>query len=173
MTMRKGRKSLRKTVGGLSPPPSSTSSTTSNKNWMAIPNLKTLPQEQGVVKLVETFAETLKDPRTNPNGAVSVVNYKGQTYCVSSSCSSCKIPLTKAKILEGNEETGGKDPRIACDFCGSTFNLRTGEPVADAETNRGLMGGIMKGVFSRNEKANLATYDLGERNGAVVISFKE
>eukprot|EP00586_Coscinodiscus_wailesii_P022981 CAMPEP_0172500278 /NCGR_PEP_ID=MMETSP1066-20121228/136367_1 /TAXON_ID=671091 /ORGANISM="Coscinodiscus wailesii, Strain CCMP2513" /LENGTH=172 /DNA_ID=CAMNT_0013274421 /DNA_START=303 /DNA_END=821 /DNA_ORIENTATION=+ len=172
MTMRKGRKSLRKTVGGLSPPASS-SSPAMNKNWMAIPSLKTLPKEQGEVKLVETFVETLKDPRTNPNGAVSVVNYGGQTYCLSSSCSSCKIPLTKAKILEANEETGGKDPRIACDFCGSTYNIRTGEPVADAEANRGLVGGVMKGIFSKNEKTSLATYDLGERNGAVMISFKE
>jgi len=175
MTMRKGRKSLRKTVGtapGKSVGSSPTTPMPSSQNWIPIPNLKTLPDlTEGQVQIIETQAFALIDKRTNPAGAVSVVKYGGQTYCLSAGCSTCKIPLTKAKVLEANEETGGNDPRILCDFCGSTFNIRTGEPVADAETSRGMMGGIVKGIFSSKKKDNIPTYDLGEKNGQVFINI--
>lgn len=172
MTMRKGRPSLRKTVGGTKgQTPLSQSSPTPNQNWTPIPNLSSLPKEKGVVKLVETFAPALTDPRTNPNGAVSVANYDEKTFCFSMGCSSCKIPLTKARIIEANEETDMKDPRIACDFCGSTYNIRTGECLADSES-KGIVGGVMKGLFAKNKKEPLRTFDLGERNGKVLINLK-
>ncbi|KAL7467446.1 hypothetical protein ACHAXS_007708 [Conticribra weissflogii] len=135
--------------------------------WAAVsglPSLKSLPQEEGVVKLVDTMVPALMNKQTNPTGAVSIVNYMGTTYCFSSSCSSCKIPLTKAQVLPPNEDTGNKDPRLQCDFCGATYNLRTGEPVKKE-------GGKLLGfLFSKSESVPLPVYALGEQGGKVFIN---
>lgn len=181
MTMRKGRKSLRKTVAsGLSSstgavrPMAGAEPAQRASNWVAVSGISSrsdLPSEEGKVKVVETMAPQLIDGATNPAGAVSVVTYEGKTYCTDVSCPSCKIPLTKARILEPNEETGGADPRIACDFCSATFNVRTGERVEDAK-GTGFVGGIVKGLMSANkDQSNLQTYDLGEKDGKVLINL--
>mmetsp|Transcript_9512 Transcript_9512/g.19719 ORF Transcript_9512/g.19719 Transcript_9512/m.19719 type:complete len:249 (+) Transcript_9512:15-761(+) len=129
-----------------------------------LPSLKALPQEEGVVKLVDTLVPALINKQTNPTGAVSIVNYMGTTYCFSSSCSSCKIPVTQARVLPPNEETGNKDPRLQCDFCGATYNLRTGEPVKKE-------GGKLLGfLFSKSENVPLPVYALGEQGGKVFIN---
>ena len=181
MTMRKGRKSLKKTINnGLGGGPSNVKpmaaeNTMSQKtNWVPVAGLSSmsdLPQKENEVQLVETNAPQLQDARTNPNGAVSVVNYEGKTYCFSSSCSSCKIPLTKAKLYEPNEETDGLYPRLACDFCGATFNVRTGEKVSDVGGKGGLFGGVIKGLMGAKPSDKLPTYDLGEKNGEVLINL--
>ena len=82
------RKSLRKTVaagnnargvnsmGGEMEPQKKT-------NWVPVSGLTSmadLPQEENVVKLVDTMADQLINGATNPTGAVSVVNYEGKTY---------------------------------------------------------------------------------------------
>eukprot|EP00559_Dactyliosolen_fragilissimus_P004626 CAMPEP_0184859198 /NCGR_PEP_ID=MMETSP0580-20130426/4205_1 /TAXON_ID=1118495 /ORGANISM="Dactyliosolen fragilissimus" /LENGTH=211 /DNA_ID=CAMNT_0027355687 /DNA_START=77 /DNA_END=712 /DNA_ORIENTATION=+ len=185
LEMAKGRKSLRKTVAagnagnarGVKPMGGddlkSSSSQQKTTNWVkvqGISGLKELPQEENVVQLVETKAKALMNAATNPNGAVSVVNYEGRTYCFDSSCSSCKIPLTKAKVLPANDETDNVDPRLSCDFCKATFNVRTGERVEDSGS-AGLVGGIVKGLFSAQDKVPLTTYDLGEKNGEVLINL--
>jgi nitrite reductase/ring-hydroxylating ferredoxin subunit len=144
-------------------------------NWVPVQGVKSfaeLPiQEANKINLVDTMAPQLIDPRVNPTGAVGVINFKGRTYCVSPSCSSCKIPLTKAKVLPPNDETKNQHPRIECDFCGATYNAKTGEVVSDASSDRGLMGAFVKGLFSSKEKKTLPTYDLGEANGVVVINL--
>lgn len=130
----------------------------------SIPSISSLPKEKNVVKLVDTNVPALIDRNTNPTGAVSVVNYEDKTYCVSSSCGSCQIPLTKAKVLDGNDETGG-EARLQCDFCGATYDLRTGSPVQKE-------GGKLLGfLFSKNEKASLPVYGLGERGGKVFLKL--
>mmetsp|Transcript_28850 Transcript_28850/g.44852 ORF Transcript_28850/g.44852 Transcript_28850/m.44852 type:complete len:207 (-) Transcript_28850:56-676(-) len=178
MTMRKGRKSLKKTIQGSSSAgvgsmaADSSAPSASKTNWVpvrGISSMNDLPEGENEVKLVETMASQLIDPRTNPNGAVSVVNYEGATYCFAASCSCCKIPMTKAVVLPPTEETGNA-PRVSCDFCKTTYNLRTGDIVADAE-KAGLMGGIVKGLFSASDKANLPVYALGDKGGQVVISL--
>mmetsp|Transcript_18240 Transcript_18240/g.25948 ORF Transcript_18240/g.25948 Transcript_18240/m.25948 type:complete len:214 (-) Transcript_18240:83-724(-) len=145
-------------------------------NWVPVQGVKSLSalplQEESKVSLIDTMASQLMDARVNPTGAVGVINYKGKaTYCIAASCSSCKIPLTKAKVLPPNAETKNQHPRIECDFCGATYNAKTGQVLSDASTDRGLMGGIVKGLFSSKEKKTLPTYDLGEANGAVVINL--
>lgn len=143
--------------------------------WLPVRGLASredLPTEENQVKLVDTMAQQLMDPRTNPNGAVSVVNYNSKrTYCFSASCSSCKIPLTKAKILDPNEETDNVDPRLECDFCGSTYNLRTGKVLSEDKESRGLLDGLVKGFMSKNNKVPLATYELGDKGGKVMINI--
>ena len=176
--MAKGRRSLRKTVAGGSSgssvkPMGGEMASNKKNNWVPVKgfsSMKDLPKDENVVTLVDTMADPLMNGATNPNGAVSVVNYDGKTYCFSSSCSSCKIPLTKAKVLPANEETDNVHPRLSCDFCKATYNVRTGERVADAGET-GLMGGIVKGLFSAQEKAPLPIYDLGEKNGQVLINL--
>ena len=121
------------------------------------------------VKFVDTQAPTLIDGAVNPTGAVSVVNFKGKTYCFASSCPSCKVPLAKAKVLDPTDETGS-NPRVCCDFCSATFNVRTGDRVEDAG-GAGFLGGIVKGLMSAQEKVPLQTYDLGEKNGKVLINL--
>ena len=115
------------------------------------------------------MADQLIDGAVNPTGAVSVVNFKGNTYCFASSCPSCKVPLAKAKILDPTAETGS-DPRVCCDFCSATFNVRTGDRVEDAG-GAGFLGGIVKGLMSAQEKVPLATYNLGEKGGKVLINL--
>eukprot|EP00566_Odontella_aurita_P026522 CAMPEP_0113552820 /NCGR_PEP_ID=MMETSP0015_2-20120614/15274_1 /TAXON_ID=2838 /ORGANISM="Odontella" /LENGTH=180 /DNA_ID=CAMNT_0000453829 /DNA_START=248 /DNA_END=793 /DNA_ORIENTATION=- /assembly_acc=CAM_ASM_000160 len=179
MTMRKGRRSLRKTIGdGASSskpirPMGGEEVVARRTNWVPVSGISSmgdLPQEENKVKFVDTEADQLIDGAVNPTGAVSVVTYEGKTYCFASSCSSCKIPLTKAKVLPPNEETGGSDPRISCDFCSATYNVRTGERVEDVGGS-GLLGGLVKGLMSAKDKEALPTYDLGERDGKVLINL--
>ena len=176
--MRKGRRSLKKTIGGGSSGMGSAGTSKSpamsgpSKSWLpvkGVSSMKDLPQMENEVKLVETMAPQLTDGRTNPNGAVGVVNYDGNTYCVGAACSCCKIPLTKAEVLPPTEETGTA-PRLACDFCGTTYNIVTGEVVAEAK-KAGIMGSIVKGVFSASEKQSLPVYALGEKSGQVLIAL--
>ncbi|KAL3803902.1 hypothetical protein ACHAW5_010672 [Stephanodiscus triporus] len=136
-------------------------------NWIqtTIPSIQSLPREEGVVKVVETGVPALIDRGTNPNGAVSIVNYEDRTYCLSSSCASCKIPLTKAKVLGPNDETGGADARVQCDFCGATYNLRTGSPVREEG------GKVLGFLFSGSKATPLPVYGLGERGGKVFINL--
>ena len=136
-----------------------------NNNWVqtSIPSIDSLPQEKDTVKLVDTDVFSLMNKGTNPKGAVSIVNRGSKTYCFSSSCASCQIPLAKAKIMDGNDETSG-EARIECDFCGATYNLRTGDPVTKE-------GGKMLGfLFSKSEDVPLPVYGLGERGGKVFIN---
>ena len=139
-------------------------------NWIqtTIPSIKSLPRERDVVRVVETGVSALIDRGTNPNGAVSIVNRGGETYCFSSSCASCKIPLTKARVLGPNDETGGGDggdARIQCDFCGATYNLRTGAPVREEG------GKVLGFLFGGSKGASLPVYGLGERGGKVFINL--
>lgn len=180
LMMAKNRKSLRKTLQndansrGIKPmnKESDLSSSKKKSNWVpvqGVSSLADLPNEQGSVKLVDTMAEQLMNSATNPTGAVSIVNYNGKTYCFSSSCARCQIPLTKASVLEPTAETG-TDPRLSCDFCKATFNIRTGEMVQDS-SKAGLLGGIVTTLFSKTEKVPLKIYDLGEKNGSVLINL--
>lgn len=181
MVMRKGRPSLRKTVGGSSGGKanflggSEDEAPVGKTNWVPVSGVKSmqdLPTEQNKVQLVETMAQQLINKRTNPSGAVGIANYGGnRTYCVSASCSSCKIPMTKAKLLEPNEETKNLHPRLECDFCGATYNIRTGDVLADGNSKKSIMGGVVKGLFGSKEKISLPTYDLGELGGKVVINL--
>lgn len=134
-------------------------------NWAqtSIPSIKSLPKEKNSVQLVDTQVPALINKQTNPTGAVSIVNYEDKTYCFSSGCASCKIPLTKAKILDPAEDTGD-DARIQCDFCGATYNLRNGAPVQKE-------GGKLLGfLFSKSETVELPVYGLGEQGGKVFIN---
>ena len=143
---------------------SDSSAPTSNWAQTSIPSIKSLPQQKNEVQVIETDVFSLIDKGTNPKGAVSIVNYEDKTYCFSSSCASCKIPLTKAKVLEPNESTGGDDARLQCDFCGATYNLKTGEPVQKE-------GGKLLGfLFSKSEDVPLPVYGLGEQGGKVFIN---
>lgn len=180
MTMRKGRKSLKKTIsGGLGGKvsgvqPMGGEATVSKKtNWVPVAGISSISEletEENKVQLIETKAAPLMNAQVNPNGAVSVVKYGGSTFCFSSSCPSCKIPLSKSKVFPPNEETGSS-PRISCDFCSATYNIRTGEKVSDAGGTGGMFGGIVKGLMNSKPSEPLPTYDLGEKNGKVLINL--
>jgi len=187
MTMKRGRGSFQKEAGGgntrsnVKPMAgggggglaSSEAATAPKGRWVpvqGIKSMKELPQEEGKVQIVDTMADALIDGATNPTGAVSVVKYEGNTYCVSSSCSKCKIPLTKAKVLPANDDTQNSAPRLQCDFCQAAYNIRTGEPVA-SEGGGGLFSGVAKAVFSSQDAVPLPTYSLGEQNGKVLINL--
>jgi len=146
-----------------------------NANWLAVKGITSaddLPTETegNQIKLVDTYADVLMDGATNPNGAVCVLAYGGKTYCCAVNCSTCKIPLDKAEFYEPNDETDNVDPRLCCSFCKTTFNMRTGLRIEPA-TSTGLVGGIVKGLFSASSSAPLKTYELGEKNGQIVINL--
>ena len=109
---------------------------------------------------------SITDKNINPTGAVSIVNYQDEsattTYCFSVSCASCKIPLTKGKVLPPKESG---DARLQCDLCGATYNLRSGEQV---EKEGGKMLGFL---FNQNKEEKLPVYALGEKGGKVFISM--
>mmetsp|Transcript_47201 Transcript_47201/g.137295 ORF Transcript_47201/g.137295 Transcript_47201/m.137295 type:complete len:211 (+) Transcript_47201:92-724(+) len=177
MTMKRGRGSFKNEMGkpgggGMSNPSSSPAfGSTSNRNWIQTKNtVKDLPQEEGKVGLIETGAFLIVDKATNPNGAVSVVKYGPETYCFAVNCPKCKIPMTKAKTLPPNEETNNVAPRIACDFCKSTYNLKTGAPVQPQEA-AGIFGNIAKAVLSAQDAGRLPTYQLAEKNGKILFSM--
>eukprot|EP00545_Synedropsis_sp_CCMP1620_P008205 CAMPEP_0119005714 /NCGR_PEP_ID=MMETSP1176-20130426/1887_1 /TAXON_ID=265551 /ORGANISM="Synedropsis recta cf, Strain CCMP1620" /LENGTH=205 /DNA_ID=CAMNT_0006957555 /DNA_START=152 /DNA_END=769 /DNA_ORIENTATION=+ len=137
--------------------------------WIPVPG--GMPElEEGKVVLVDTMASALKNGATNPTGAVAVVKYGPTVFCTSVGCAACQIPLNKADLLAPNEETDNKDPRIACNFCRATYNLRTGARVAPADSG-GLMGGLVKGLFSKQDEKSLPVYALGEKNGKVLINL--
>jgi nitrite reductase/ring-hydroxylating ferredoxin subunit len=177
MTMKRGRGSFKEIDG---PTPASPSSSLgggglgsvggSSTNWIIVPKItsKDLPKEEGIVSLINTQALKLVDKGTNPTGAVSVIKYGPDTFCFSVQCPSCKIPLTKAKALPPNEETGTA-PRLACDFCKATFNLKTGEKVK-AVQGSGLLGNIAKAVLQSKESGPLPIYMLGEKSGKILFS---
>lgn len=161
----KGSNSMRGGSAGRSSAPSG--------SWAPVKGFKSvsdLPTEEGKVKLVDTMAPKLVDGATNPNGAVSVVKYESATYCFSASCASCKIPLSKAKVLPPSEETGS-DPRLVCDFCSATYNLKNGARVESAGT-AGLVGGLVKGLFSKANEDPIDVYPLGEKDGQVMINLQ-
>lgn len=169
MTMKRGRGSFQQQV----PSSNQGGSLPSNKNWVLVSGLEgsaDLPTEEGKVVLVDTNAPALTNSATNPTGAVGVVKYGTTTFCVSCSCASCQIPMTKARVMEPNEETSAKDPRIACDFCSATYNLRTGERLRSVQ-REGLLGGVMKNLFDKQPAKSLPVYELGEAKGRVVINI--
>jgi nitrite reductase/ring-hydroxylating ferredoxin subunit len=184
MTMKKGRGSFKREIdsssgtdGGFSSSSGNAASSSNglnNINWITTnQSVKELPQEEGVVGLLETKAFLLVDKGTNPKGTVSVMKYGPETFCFSVQCPSCKIPLTKAKALPPNEETQNKAPRLACDFCKATFNLKTGEQVK-AQDGRGIFGGLAKAVLSaQNDQSPLPVFKLAEKNGKILFNMEK
>jgi nitrite reductase/ring-hydroxylating ferredoxin subunit len=175
MTMKRGRGSFKKEIessdGSSASSGSAGAGMSAGRNWLNVPakTVKDLPNEEGKVILLDTQAFLLVDKATNPTGAVCVMKYGPETFCFSSSCPQCKIPLTKAKVSPPNEESK-KAPRLACDFCKSTFELKTGKKVA-SEENTGFLGGIAKAVLSAQESAPLPIYQLAEKNGKILFSM--
>jgi len=142
-------------------------------NWIPIQvSAKSLPTTENKVELIDTNLITMKNAQTNPTGAVSVMKYGKQTYCFSVNCPSCKIPLTKAQALEGTKESSNQ-PRLVCDFCKATYNLKTGEKLESAVPNPGILGGIAKSIFSAKDNGPLPVYQLGEKNGKLVIALEQ
>jgi nitrite reductase/ring-hydroxylating ferredoxin subunit len=135
-------------------------------NWCpTLAKVSDLPQQDGVVSLIDTNLPTLKNGATNPTGAVSVAKLNGNTYCFSVNCPQCKIPLTKAMLLDG-------PPRLACTFCKTTYDLKSGQKVETApEVTGGMLGGLVKNLFSAQEGGPLPLYKLGEKAGKVLIAF--
>lgn len=119
MTMKRGRGSFKQEINGGGDKPlggRSAAGMGPSRNWINTNRkVEVLPKEEGKVSLLETGAFLLKDAATNPNGAVGVAKYGGETHCFDSACPQCKIPLTKAKVLPANEESGSA-PRLSCDF---------------------------------------------------------
>jgi len=180
MYMRRGRGSgLQRELDDSSSSSSSSSSFTggmgkssSGTNWLNTnKSVKELPTEEGKVAIIETGAFLLVNKQTNPGGAASTVKYGGETYCFQASCPQCQVPLTKAKVLPPNGETDNKAPRVSCDLCKSTYNMKTGEKLEAAET-AGFFGGMAKAVLGSNDKGNLATYQLGEKNGKIMFTME-
>ncbi|KAL7573149.1 hypothetical protein ACA910_018813 [Epithemia clementina (nom. ined.)] len=154
----------------------SSSSLRTDINWCPMPPNQKLPDEPDKVGLLDTELPTLKDKTINPTGAVAVVkaSFNGQTYCFASSCPSCKIPLTKAKIMAppAVPPVPGEDvtaPRLVCDFCKATYSLKQGQKVQSMESG-GLLGGFVKSIFSAKDAGPLPMYKLGERKGKLVIA---
>lgn len=176
LSMKRGKGSLRKEIGddekGM-PSSSSSSFVSSSINWCPIPPNQKLPQEEGKIGLLDTNLPTMKNAATNPTGAVGVARYREEMFCFASSCPSCKIPITRAKILPppSPESNNNNSPRLSCGFCQATYNLKSGVRLATDESG-GFFGGVVKSILSADPKnaGPLPTYKLGERNGKIVIA---
>jgi nitrite reductase/ring-hydroxylating ferredoxin subunit len=144
-------------------------------NWIPISvSAKQLPTEPNTVGIIDTNLPTMKVANTNPTGAVSVLKYNDETYCFAVNCPSCQIPLTKATAIEPirNDNDGTTTgPRLVCDLCKATYDLKTGTKLQSAVANPGFFGSIVKTLFSAKDSGNLKTYKLGERNGKLLIAL--
>jgi len=130
---------------------------------------KDLPQEEGVVKMIDTELKSFKNSATNPTGAISFLRQPGgKLYCFEASCPSCKIPMSKSKVLPPNDETSS--PRLSCGFCKATYDIQTGKRLSSAESG-GIFGGVVKSVFAAKETGSLQTYKLGEKNGKLLLAL--
>jgi nitrite reductase/ring-hydroxylating ferredoxin subunit len=149
------------------------SASTSGASWIPIQvSAKSLPVDENRVGLIDTNLITMKNAQTNPTGAVSVIKYSGQTYCFAVNCPSCQIPLTKATCLPGTEESS-QQPRLVCDFCKATYNVKTGARLVSAVPNAGFLGGIAKSLFGAKESGPLPVYKLGEKGGKLLIAMNQ
>ena len=135
-------------------------------NWCpTLAKVSDLPTENGSIGIIDTNLPTLKNGATNPTGAVSVGKIDGNLYCFAINCPQCKIPLTKAMMLAG-------PARVACTFCKSTYDLKTGSKVdTAAEVSGGMLDGIVKSIFSAQDGGPLSVYKLGEKGGKVLIDL--
>ena len=175
--MKRGRGSFKQEAGtgGLSGKKSSGTSSGVRRdiNWCPMPSGQKVPTQVNKVGLLDTNLPTLKNSATNPTGAVSVVKADNdQIYCFSSSCPSCQIPLTKAKIVEGTATTE-PHPRLVCDFCKATYSLKDGAKLEGEDAVKeggGLFGGLVKNVFSAKDSGPLKMYKLGQKGKDLVIS---
>lgn len=140
-------------------------------NWLNTKkSTKELPTEEGKVTLIETGAFLLVNKQTNPGGAAATVKYGEEIFCFEANCPQCKIPMLKAKVLPPNEETNNESPRVTCDLCKSTYNLKTGEKLETTEST-GFFGGIAKSVLGAQDEGNMDTYRLGEKNGKIMFNM--
>eukprot|EP00547_Thalassionema_nitzschioides_P000934 CAMPEP_0194205000 /NCGR_PEP_ID=MMETSP0156-20130528/4369_1 /TAXON_ID=33649 /ORGANISM="Thalassionema nitzschioides, Strain L26-B" /LENGTH=180 /DNA_ID=CAMNT_0038931149 /DNA_START=180 /DNA_END=722 /DNA_ORIENTATION=- len=177
MSMKRGRGSMNEfREGGSSSSPGKNSAglgqnmSQGGGKWYPVEGVKSIEDldlAEGKITVVPTKIDALTQ-FTNPEGAISVVKYGSSVYCMSVGCASCEIPLDKAEVLEPSEETGN-EPRLSCSFCQATYNLRTGERVTSAGKG-GLMSGMMKGLFSKQESKPLPVYALGEKKGQVFLN---
>jgi len=158
-------------IGAASPAAPSTSSA----NWISIPasvkDVSNVPE--GKVQLIDTMTDALIDGVVNPTGAVAVTKFKDETFCFASSCPSCKIPLTKAKVIEPAK--GSSSPRLVCDFCKSVYDIESGTKAVATEEESGkpgLFGGVVKNLFSASTSNDpLKIYALGEKKGKLLINL--
>ena len=138
--------------------------------WYTIPaTTKDLPKDSNTIAVIDTELQSLKNGQTNPTGAVCVGTHNSQTYSFQVNCPSCQIPLTKAKIVDANDSD-----ILVCDFCKSSFDLKdNGKQLEESvESNPGLFGSLAKNLFSANkEKTDLKMYNLGDKNGKLVLGF--
>ena len=79
--------------------------------------------------------------------------------------------MIKAKVLPANDETNNAAPRVTCDLCKSTYNLKTGEKLESAEAT-GFLGGIAKAVLGSEDKGGMDIYKLGEKNGKIMFNME-
>jgi len=143
-----------------------------------IPNIKTadLPSEDGEIKLIDTNLDSIKDGTVNPTGAICCGTFDSKLYAFAVNCDCCKVPMNKAKILGPTNDGLVEVPRLSCDFCGSTYNLRTGEAVADASKNEGaggnMFGGLVKNLMSSQQRKGIKVYALSsDEKNRVLISL--
>ncbi|GMI03885.1 hypothetical protein TrVE_jg2543 [Triparma verrucosa] len=181
MSMRKGRPGVKQTLGKKG------SSSNSNAQGVGggLPGggegtwkvtgakVADLPNEDGDVVLLETNQQQLIDKGTNPAGAVCVGKFDSKLYSFQVNCECCKVPMNKAVLLPPSEETKGA-PRLSCNFCGATYNLKTGAPLDDAKgdgVGGNMFGGIVKNLMSSQARKNIKVFALAEDKGNVMINI--
>ncbi|GMI25890.1 hypothetical protein TeGR_g948 [Tetraparma gracilis] len=149
--------------GFSAPQPSGSSS-----KFFKTPALATsLPAEDGAVALLETMAPPLINAGTNPNGAIAVARFAGKLFAFQSGCETCQFPFKKAKLLPAAEDSG-EDPRLACDFCGCTYNLRTGAPLKDAGVSGNVMGKMVRSTNTKG-RSGVRVFELAEDDKGRVL----
>lgn len=172
LSMRRGRGNLKREVDSSTTSPSRGGSSDSI-NWipLAFKAKSVLPEQENKVALIDTNLPTLKNAATNPTGAVSVVNYDKQVYCFSSSCPSCKIPMTKASVSAA-ASSAASAPVIQCGFCKAKYNLKDGQRMeSNTDDDGGLFGGVVKSIFAAKDSGPLPVYRLGEKGGKLLIAL--
>jgi nitrite reductase/ring-hydroxylating ferredoxin subunit len=171
-----------KGLGGLGSGGGGGAASSSGTSWIPIQGSSSsqLPSAENQVALLDTNLPTMKNAQTNPTGAVSVLKYQNQMYCFAVNCPTCKIPLTKARAVLAPAAAAAADdsvkasvPVVVCDFCKSSFHLKTGAKLAESVGPKpGLFGGIAKSLFNaQRDTTPLKVYKLGEKGGKLLIAL--
>jgi nitrite reductase/ring-hydroxylating ferredoxin subunit len=161
---------------GMGKKPSSSSSTATTPvvlNWCPTPiSVSDIPTQDSQVVILETQLPSLQNGATNPNGAIAVTKYNGQTYCFRVSCPACQIPLNQAvcSTIPDPDDPQQNIDVLSCNFCKTSYDLDTGKRLTKPAVPPGLFGSIAHKLFS-SQPGMLKFYKLGEKGGKVLISL--
>ena len=113
------------------------------------------------------------DPLTDPTGAIAVYKHQDKLFAFQSTCSQCKHPFTKSKLIDGKEGSG--EVRLKCSFCAAEFALtKRGEQMPPIEDDKSFnpFGKIVGSMIKDRKPKPVKVYQLAaDKEGFVNVKL--